>query len=232
MRALPGCHAGCSGCLAATALAPFGSAALLTADGKRFLCLHSRREQTALPKRERVPDYHCSCPESAALIEALAAASLEAKTAFACMADQFFVDTATWGLRLWEAQVGLKTDESLPLAVRRAAVQRQLVTIGNTTEEMVRELAEAMTGYRARVVINDDYSFSLKFLGERTELVDIDVSEIQAVVEQIKPAHLRFIISGPTWADAESAGLTWQWFEDHPATWEEFEAKFCTHKEV
>ena len=88
-----------------------------------------------------------------------------------------------------------------------------------------------MTGYQARVVINDDYSFSLEFLGVRTELVDIDVSEIRAIVEQIKPAHLCFIISGPTWADVESTGLTWQWFEDHPATWEEFEAKFCIHGE-
>ena len=96
---------------------------------------------------------------------------------------------------------------------------------------MVRELAETMTGFRAKVVINDDYSFSLEFLGAKTELVGIDVSEIQAVVEQIKPAHLRFIISGPTWEDVESAGLTWQWFEAPPATWEEFEAKFCIHGE-
>nr|WP_325254229.1 putative phage tail protein [uncultured Oscillibacter sp.] len=231
MRALPGCHGGCSECLTATALAPFKSAGLVTADGKRFLCLDSRRERAALPKRERVPDYHYNCPESAALIEALTAASLEVKTAFACMTDQFFVSTATWGLSLWEAQVGIRTDESLSLAVRRAAVQRQLVANGNTTEEMVRELAETMTGYQARVVINDDYSFSLEFLGVRTELVDIDVSEIRAIVEQIKPAHLCFIISGPTWADVESTGLTWQWFEDHPATWEEFEAKFCIHGE-
>jgi hypothetical protein len=231
MRALPSCHGSCSECWAATALAPLGSAGLVTADGKRFLCLDSRRERAALPKRERVPDYHYGCPESTALIEALAAASLEVKTAFACMTDQFFVSTATWGLRLWEAQVGLKTDESLPLAVRRSAVQRQLVASGNTTEEMVRELAETMTGFRAKVVINDDYSFSLEFLGAKTELVGIDVSEIQAVVEQIKPAHLRFIISGPTWEDVESAGLTWQWFEAPPATWEEFEAKFCIHGE-
>ena len=55
------------------------------------------------------------------------------------------------------------------------------------------------------------------------------MSEIRAVVEQIKPAHLRFIISGLTWLDVESIGLIWQWFDDNPTTWGEFESKFCIH---
>ena len=88
-----------------------------------------------------------------------------------------------------------------------------------------------MTGYEARVVVNSaDYSFSLEFLGESNTLADIDVSQVRNMVEQIKPAHLRFIISGLTWADVESVGLTWQWFEDNPTTWEQFESKFCVHK--
>ncbi len=182
-----------------------------------------------LPARERVPEYHYACPESKALIETLADASLTAKAAMADVLEQLFVNTATWSLGLWEAQVGLKTDESLPPAVRRAAVQRQLVSNGNTTAEMVRELAESITGYQARVLINADYSFSLEFLGEKTTLADIDVSEIRAVVEQIKPAHLRFIISGLTWLDVESIGLIWKWFDDNPTTWGEFESKFCIH---
>lgn len=62
--------------------------------------------------------------------------------------------------------------------------------------------------------------------GEENELVDMDMSEIRSVVEQIKPAHPRFIISGLTCADVEGVELTWQWFEDNPTTWAEFE---CTH---
>ena len=182
-----------------------------------------------LPKRERVPDYHYACQQSKAIIETLADASLEAKAALADVIDQFFVDTATWGLALWEQQVGIGTDISLSIAARRAAVKQKLVASGNTTAEMVRQLAEAITGYGARVIVNDDYSFSLEFLGETNTLADIDVSEIRSVVEQIKPAHLRFIISGLTWADVEGVELTWQWFEDNPTTWAEFESKFRIH---
>jgi len=182
-----------------------------------------------LPKRERVPDYHYVNEQSKALIETLADASLEAKAALEDVINQFFVDTATWGLALWEQQLGIQTDTSLSMEARRTAVRQKLVANGNTTEEMVRQLAETITGYEARVVINDDYSFSLEFLGEKNQLADIDVEEVRTIVEQIKPAHLRFIISGLTWADIESVFLTWQYFEDNPTTWEEFESKFCIH---
>lgn len=183
-----------------------------------------------LPKREQVPDYYYTCEQSKALIETLADASLDAKASLADVMDQFFVDTATWGLALWEHQVGIETDRSLSQAARRAAIRQKLVASGNTTAEMVRGLAESITGYEARVIVNTDYSFSLEFLGEKNELADIDVEEIRSIVEQIKPAHLRFVISGITWNDLESVNLTWQYFDDNPTTWAEFESKFCVHE--
>ena len=182
-----------------------------------------------LTERELVPGYHLACAQSRALIETLADASLDAKAALEDVMDQFFVETATWGLDLWEQQVGIETDHSLSQADRRAAIKQSLVASGNTTAEMVRQLAEAITGYEARVIVNQDYSFSLEFLGEKNELADIDVEGLRSVVEQIKPAHLRFVISGVTWGDIESVGLTWQYFEANKMTWAEFESKFCVH---
>ena len=182
-----------------------------------------------LTERELVPGYHLACAQSRALIETLADASLAAKAALYDVLDQFFVETATWGLDLWERQVGIETDRGLSHESRRAAIKQKLVASGQTTSEMVRQLAETITGYEARVHINQDYSFSLEFLGEKTELADIDVEELRSVVEQIKPAHLRFIITGITWNDLESMGLTWQWFEDNQITWAGLESKFCIH---
>ena len=182
-----------------------------------------------LTERELVPGYHLACAQSRALIETLADASLEAKAALYDVMDQFFVETATWGLDLWEQQVGIETDRGLSHESRRAEIKQKLVASGQTTVEMVRQLAEAITGYEARVIVNTDYSFSLEFLGEKTELADIDVEELRSVVEQIKPAHLRFIISGIIWDDLESLGLTWQYFEDNQITWAGLESKFCIH---
>lgn len=65
------------------------------------------------------------------------------------------------------------------------------------------------------MVHSADYPFSLDFLGKENTLADIDVSQVRKIVEQTKPAHLQFLISGLTWSDIESAALPWQWFECH-----------------
>lgn len=185
---------------------------------------------SSLPPRQRVPDRYYRHPQTAAILEALEDESDLSAGQVDDLLDQFFVETATWSLYLWEEKYGITVDESKPLADRRAAVRDKMTAAGNTTAEMVRQLAMAMTGYEARVVVNSaDYSFSLEFLGESNTLADIDVSQVRNMVEQIKPAHLRFIISGLTWADVESVLLTWKWFEDNPTTWEQFESKFCVH---
>ena len=186
----------------------------------------------SLSKRERVPDYHYASEQSKALIEALEDASLEAKAALEDVMAQFFINTATWGLALWEQQVGIETDNSLSLESRRSAILQKLVASGNTTAEMIRGLAETITGYEAKVEVNDDYSFSLSFWGEQTKRAAIDVDELKTVVEQIKPAHLRFVISGITWGDLESLELTWGYFDENPTTWGEFESMFCVHKKT
>ena len=183
----------------------------------------------ALSMRERVPDYHYASEQSKALIETLEDASLEAKAALEDVMAQFFINTATWGLALWEQQVGIETDRGLSHESRRGAIKQKLVASGQTTSEMVRQLAETITGYEARVHSNHDFSFSLEFLGEKTERADIDVEELRSVVEQIKPAHLRFIITGISWNDLESMGLTWLWFEDNQLSWAGLESKFCIH---
>lgn len=185
---------------------------------------------SSLPPRQRAPDRYYRHPQTAAILEALEDESELSAGQVEDLLDQFFVDTATWSLYLWEQKYGIAVDESKPLADRRTAVRDKMAATGNTTAEMVCQLAMALTGYEARVVVHSaDYSFSLEFLGEENTLADIDVSQVRQMVESIKPAHLRFIISGITWDDVESVGITWQWFEDRPTTWEEFEGMVCIH---
>ena len=188
---------------------------------------------SSLPIRERVPDRYCRHPQTAAILEALEKQSSISAAQIDHLLKQFFVETATWSLYLWERKYGIAVDESKPLADRRAAVRDKMTAAGNPPAEMVRQLAMALTGYEARVVVHSaDYAFSLEFLGKGNTLADIDVSQVRKMVEQIKPAHLQFIISGLTWNDIESVGLTWQWFDDTPASWAEFESKFCVHKKA
>ena len=183
-----------------------------------------------LPEREQAPRYLLGHAQTKAILDALTGASLAAKAALADVADQFFVQSATWGLELWERQVGIVTDLARSLEERRRAVLEKLTASGNTTAEMVRSIAEAATGYQAKVIMHEDYSFSLEFLGERTELAAIEVAQVRAMVEQIKPAHLRFVITALRWQDFEDMGLTWGYFDTHPVTWGQLEGEmFCVH---
>lgn len=185
---------------------------------------------SSLPPRQRVPDRYYRHPQTAAILGALEDESDLSAGQVEDLLDQFFVETATWSLYFWEEKYGVAVDELKPLEDRRTAVRAKMTAAGNTTAEMIRQLAMVITGYEARVVVHSaDYSFSLEFLGEENTLADIDVSQVRRMVESIKPAHLRFIISGITWDDVESVGITWRWFEDRPTAWEEFEGMFCIH---
>ncbi len=174
--------------------------------------------------REQVPVRYRQNAQTAALLDALGLTGGEMAELVEDVKAQFFVDTATWSLPLWEARVGVTAAQGATDAQRRSAVKARLLASGNTNEEMVRGLAAAMTGYAAEVEVNDDYSFTLKFVGEATALVQLDLDALTDTVERIKPAHLRFIISGLTWFALESVGMTWQQLEDAEYTWEQLEA--------
>lgn len=68
--------------------------------------------------------------------------------------------------------------------------------------------------------MNDDYSFTLEFLGETDDLVELDLSSLTDSVNLISPAHLRFIIAGLTWERFEAVNMTWAKLENMNMTWE------------
>ena len=153
-------------------------------------------------QREQVPVRYRQNAQTAALLDTLGLTADELAVLVEDVKAQFFVDTATWALPLWEAQVGISAKPGTSDDARRAAIRTHLVASGNT---------------------NEDYSFTLRFRGATTELVQLDRSSLADAIELIKPAHLRFIISGLTWYALESVGMTWQQIEDAEYTWDQFE---------
>lgn len=185
-----------------------------------------------LELRERLPDHLLADPYTANVAEAMLASALTAKDAVASLADQLCVNTATWALDRWEALVGITPGRGQTLEERRGAVVAKLCSTGTTNAEMIRALAEALTGYGATVTENyGDYSFSLRFFGETSGFINIDAKLLTATVEEIKPAHLLFIIEAITWADLEAADLTWLRLEEQFESWAALESSFYCHKE-
>lgn len=174
--------------------------------------------------REKVPARYRKNAQTAALLDALGISAQELAELVEDVKNQFFIDTATWSLPLWEYQVGITPDANASEEVRRSAIKARLLIGGNTTAETVSNMATAVTGYAARVLLGDDYSFTLEFLGEKDDLVEMDLGSLTDAVELISPAHLRFIIAALTWRRFEAVDMTWRKLENANMTWRRLEA--------
>ena len=184
-----------------------------------------------LPLTERVPAYHYDCDQSRVILEELTDASLAAREAIYDFVAQFWVASATWGLGLWEELVGIKTDRSLDLAARRRAVVTKLCGSGTCNADMVAQIARQLTGCAAEVVEHPaEYTFSLRFVGEKAGVIAVDKQEIIDTVEAIKPAHLKFIIEAIKWSNLEDQRMTWNQVEALFPTWNNFDNQFFIHQ--
>jgi len=108
--------------------------------------------------------------------------------------DQFAVDTATWGLDIWEKELGLKTSVLDSLEERRTRIKAKLIGEGTFTKAKAISLANNyLKNPSAKFVSNyKDYSFSIRY-----NLDDlIDISKMIHSFEELKPAHLAMFFEG------------------------------------
>ncbi|MGO4545786.1 putative phage tail protein [Paenibacillus sp. 2TAB23] len=105
--------------------------------------------------------------------------------------NQYFVQSATWGLARWEKTIGLSSDSSLPYARRRESVIAKLRGAGTTTKVKVIQTAMAFSGGEVNVVEYPAESrFEVVFVG--TKGIPPNMSGFIQMLEDIKPAHLAY----------------------------------------
>lgn len=113
-------------------------------------------------------------------------ASAQAATA------QCFVATATWGLDQWEAYLSLPMVSTLTEQVRRERIISKLRGSGVSTRSLVERVAESYYNGDAEVTEQfADYTFTVRFLSTRGQPPGLE--QLQAAIEEVKPAHLAVI---------------------------------------
>lgn len=122
---------------------------------------------------------------------------------------QYFVGTATWGLDLWERELGISTDPTQPYERRREIVLAKLRGAGTTTKAMIKSVATAFSG--GDVEVNEypvEHRFEVQFIGVLG--IPPNMVGLMQAIEEIKPAHLAysFKYTYTWWSDLED--LTWQ----------------------
>ena len=102
--------------------------------------------------------------------------------------NQFFVDSATFGLDYWEKMLGISKNNN-DIQTRRENIKAKMRSRGTTSIEVIKNICEAY--YNGVVEINVDhnnYSFEIVFIS--TIGVPLSFEELDRVINEIKPCHL------------------------------------------
>lgn len=141
----------------------------------------------------RLPRYYQESPQVSELERVLGELAEDLQVSKLDTMAQLWVDTATWGLDLWEAWAGLVTDRSKPYSYRRGRVKAKLRGQGATTVETLQNVV-ASFGFRPDQVAVVEHSEEYRFEIVLSDLAEVprDVGGIEAAVNEIKPAHLDY----------------------------------------
>ena len=102
--------------------------------------------------------------------------------------NQFFVDSATFGLDYWERMLGIPKN-NFDIDTRRENIKAKMRSRGTTTVSVIKNICEAYSNGIVEVIVNhSDYSFVIDFVGAIG--VPKAFAELDKVIEEIKPCHL------------------------------------------
>lgn len=166
---------------------------------------------------EKYPDFWRGSPETVAIIDAFGTESDELRASLADLMAQCNVATATWGLDLWEKQLGIQIDVTKDPAYRRSRIISKLRGVGTVTVAMIRNVAESFSNGDVEIIEDPgNYHFDVKFVG--TMGIPPNMEDLTATLDEIKPAHLTYAyiytyrtwqaVSAMTWEQA--AAYSWQ----------------------
>ena len=102
--------------------------------------------------------------------------------------NQFFVDSAIFGLNYWERMLGINKN-SFDIDTRRENIKAKMRSRGTTSIEVIKNICEAYSYGEVEIVVDyANYSFEINFVGSIG--VPKAFAELDKTVNDIKPCHL------------------------------------------
>ena len=134
--------------------------------------------------------------------------------------NQFFVILTDENIQNHEQDVGLTPDPSADIETRRGRVMSRLRGTGTVTKTMMKNVAASFVNGDIEIIeYPSQYCFAVKFTS-RTG-IPYNIADIQAMVEEIKPAHLavEYIFTYRLWEDVIDTLQNWTTVKNY--TWDE-----------
>lgn len=100
---------------------------------------------------------------------------------------QFFTQAATWGIDLWEEELGLTPDQAQTAAERRSRVLGRLRGYGTLTIKLLKQVAEAYDNGRVDVIPDPPASVMVVRFVDTTG-VPPNVEDLKAELRKLMPA--------------------------------------------
>ena len=104
--------------------------------------------------------------------------------------NQFYVDSATYGLDKWEKMLGISKNNN-DIQTRRENIKAKMRSRGTTSIEVIKNICEAYSYGEVEIVVDHaNYSFEINFVGSIG--VPKAFAELDKTIEEIKPCHLAY----------------------------------------
>ena len=134
--------------------------------------------------------------------------------------NQFFVILSDRDIKNHEEDVGLVPDASADIETRRGRVLSKLRGTGTVTKTMMKNVAASFVNGDIEIIeYPSEYCFTVKFTSKTG--VPYNIYDIQAMIEEIKPAHLavEYIFTYRLWQDildeiqiwTTAKNYSWEW---------------------
>ena len=102
--------------------------------------------------------------------------------------NQFFVESATEGLKYWENMLGIPKN-TFDIQTRRENIKAKMRSRGTTTIDVIKNICEAYSYGEVEIEVDHpNYSFVIHFVGSIG--VPKAFAELDKTIEEIKPCHL------------------------------------------
>jgi hypothetical protein len=97
--------------------------------------------------------------------------------------------TATWGLKYYEKELGIPTDEAKPIGDRRSNVISKRRGFGNFNASLVKMVARSYTNGEVSVAVNlPTYEIEIKFISAIG--IPPNLEDFKAAIDNITHAHM------------------------------------------
>lgn len=101
---------------------------------------------------------------------------------------QLFIDSATWGLAIYEKELKLPIRPNKSLEERRSIIKAKWRGTGKVDAEMIKAIVKAFTNSDVEVTFNG----RINIIFNNEKVIRLNISDMYNAIDEIKPAHLDY----------------------------------------